>query len=180
VTADVQIRLAAPQDAAALAELAAVSFRAAYSDGQQATTERYIADHYGPDKQAAELADRSLTYLVVELDTALIGFAMFAYGESHPAVAASRPIRLSRIYVAPAAIGSGIGGRLMERCIDHASERRHDVMWLSVWEQNARAVAFYERWGFAMVGEMTFDYAGDPQRDFVMARSLADWPPPDR
>jgi len=173
VTADVQIRLAGPRDAAALAEVAAVSFRAAYSDGQQATTERYIADHYAPAKQAAELADPSLAHLVVELDSTLIGFAMLAYGEGHPAVAASRPIRLSRIYVAPASIGSGIGGRLMERCIDHASERRHDVIWLSVWEENTRAVAFYDRWGFATVGEMTFDYAGDPQRDLVMVRPIA-------
>jgi ribosomal protein S18 acetylase RimI-like enzyme len=173
MTTDALIRLARPGDAAALAGLAAVSFRAAYADGQQDATERYIADHYGPDKQAAELADRSLAYLVVELDSALIGFAMLAHGEGHPAVAASRPIRLSRIYVAPASIGSGIGGRLMGRCIEHAGERRHDVMWLSVWEENTRAVAFYERWGFATVGEMTFDYAGDPQRDFVMSRPSA-------
>jgi ribosomal protein S18 acetylase RimI-like enzyme len=172
MTTDALIRLARPGDAAALAELAAVSFRAAYADGQQETTERYIADHYAPDKQAAELADRSLAYLVVELEPALIGFAMLAHGEGHPAVAASRPIRLSRIYVAPASIGSGIGGRLMERCIEHAGERRHDVMWLSVWEENTRAVAFYERWRFATVGEMTFDYAGDPQRDLVMARPI--------
>jgi ribosomal protein S18 acetylase RimI-like enzyme len=173
MTTDVLVRFARPDDAAALAELAAVSFRAAYADGQQDATERYIADHYGPDRQAAELADRSLAYFVVELDSALIGFAMLAYGEGHPAIAASRPTRLSRIYVAPASIGSGIGGRLMERCVEHARERRHDVMWLSVWEENTRAVDFYERWGFATVGEMTFDYAGDPQRDFVMARRIA-------
>lgn len=173
MTTDVLIRPARAQDATALAELAAVSFRAAYADGQQATTERYIADHYGPGKQAAELADHRLLYLVVELESALIGFAMLAYGEGHPDVAASRPIRLSRIYVAPASIGSGIGSRLMERCVEHAGERRHDVIWLSVWEENTRAVVFYDRWGFAAVGEMTFDFAGEPQRDFVMSRPVA-------
>lgn len=37
---------------------------------------------------------------------------------------------------------------------------------------STRAVAFYQGWGFATVGEMTFDDAGDPQRDLVMARPL--------
>ena len=172
MTTDGVIRLARREDAAALADLAAVSFRAAYAAGQQDATERYIADHYGPEKQAAELGDPSLTYLVVALDAALVGFAMLGHDERHPVVAASRPMRLSRIYVEPGRLGAGIGGRLMERCIEHARERGHDVLWLSVWEENTRAVAFYERWGFAAVGEITFDYAGDPQRDLVMARPL--------
>jgi ribosomal protein S18 acetylase RimI-like enzyme len=168
----VLIRQARPQDATALAELAAATFRAAYSAGQQAETERYIAEHYGPALQAAELVDPRLSYLVVELDDSLIGFAMLTGGEGHAAVQASRPIRLSRIYIAPSSIGGGIGGRLMERCIAEAQTGQHDVMWLSVWSENPRAVAFYERWGFVTVGEMTFDYGGDPQRDFVMRRPI--------
>ena len=169
---DVLIRLAQPRDATAVAELAADTFRAAYSAGQPVATERYIAEHYGPALQAAELADPRLTYLVVELDDALIGFAMLVNDEGHPAVPASSPVRLSRIYVAPSRIGGGIGGRLMERCIAAADAGRHDLMWLSVWEENLRAVAFYRRWGFVAVGEMTFDYGGDPQRDLVMSRRV--------
>ena len=167
---DVVIRAAGPTDAARLAELAAATFRAAYSEGQQAETDRYVAEHYGPAIQAAELDNPEVMYLVAELEDALIGFAMLARGTGHPAVQASRPVRLSRIYVAPSQIGGGIGGRLMERCIAEAEAGHHDVMWLSVWSENPRAVAFYERWGFVTVGEMTFDYGGDPQRDFVMSR----------
>lgn len=168
----VRIRPARPQDAAALAELAAETFRAAYSAGQQAATERYIAEHYGPAQQAAELADARLIYLVAEADDEMIGFVMLVPGHDHPAVQAWRPVRLSRIYIAPARLGAGIGGQLMERCIAEAGAGGHDVMWLSVWAENGRAVAFYERWGFVKVGEMTFDYAGDPQRDFVMSRPI--------
>jgi ribosomal protein S18 acetylase RimI-like enzyme len=169
---DVLIRPARGEEASALAELAATTFRAAYSAGQQAETERYIAEHYGPAIQAAELEDPRLTYLVVELEGALIGFAMLESAGGHPAVRASNPVRLSRIYVATSHLGGGIGGRLMERCIAEAEAARHDVMWLSVWSENPRAVAFYERWGFATVGEMTFDYGGDPQLDFVMSRPI--------
>lgn len=36
-------------------------------------------------------------------------------------------------------------------------------------ERNFRARAFYARWGFAEVGEMTFILGSDTQRDLVLA-----------
>ena len=45
-------------------------------------------------------------------------------------------------------------------------------LWLGVWERNARARAFYSRWGFTEVGEMHFVLGNDPQRDLVLALAL--------
>jgi ribosomal protein S18 acetylase RimI-like enzyme len=50
--------------------------------------------------------------------------------------------------------------------------RRSDVAWLGVWERNARAIAFYRKFGFAEVGEHVFLLGKDPQRDVVMARPV--------
>ncbi len=47
-----------------------------------------------------------------------------------------------------------------------------DVLWLGVWEHNQRAIAFYHRWGFAIVGTHTFQLGADLQTDFLMQRSL--------
>ena len=44
----------------------------------------------------------------------------------------------------------------MRRCLEEGRARGHDVLWLGVWEHNARARAFYARWGFVEVGEMRF------------------------
>ena len=41
-------------------------------------------------------------------------------------------------------------------------------VWLGVWERNPRAIAFYEKHGFAAVGEQTYRVAGEVQRDVVM------------
>jgi ribosomal protein S18 acetylase RimI-like enzyme len=41
-----------------------------------------------------------------------------------------------------------------------------------VWERNPRAIAFYEKLGFAAVGEHEFRLGNDPQRDIVMARPV--------
>jgi ribosomal protein S18 acetylase RimI-like enzyme len=56
--------------------------------------------------------------------------------------------------------------------LDEARAHGHDVLWLGVWEHNARARAFYARWGFSEVGEMNFLLGSDPQRDLVLALKL--------
>ncbi len=60
----------------------------------------------------------------------------------------------------------------MQFCIDEARGRGGDVLWLGVWQKNARAIAFYHKWEFEIVGTQTFQLGNDPQSDFVMRRSL--------
>lgn len=47
--------------------------------------------------------------------------------------------------------------------------RGSDVVWLGVWERNARAIAFYKKYGFVERGEHVFLLGHDRQRDIVMA-----------
>jgi RimJ/RimL family protein N-acetyltransferase len=61
----------------------------------------------------------------------------------------------------------------MNACIDVMRDRRSDVVWLGVWERNPRAIAFYRKFGFVEVGDKVFPLGTDPQRDIVMARSVA-------
>jgi ribosomal protein S18 acetylase RimI-like enzyme len=46
------------------------------------------------------------------------------------------------------------------------------ALWLGVWERNPRALAFYRKWGFDVVGEHTFRLGDDPQRDLIMRRDV--------
>jgi ribosomal protein S18 acetylase RimI-like enzyme len=46
------------------------------------------------------------------------------------------------------------------------------VLWLGVWERNARAQAFYRKWGFDDVGEHSFKLGDDSQRDLIMRRDV--------
>jgi ribosomal protein S18 acetylase RimI-like enzyme len=45
-------------------------------------------------------------------------------------------------------------------------------MWLGVWEENARAIAFYAKWGFRRVGTHEFVFGGKTYDDLVMERSI--------
>jgi diamine N-acetyltransferase len=56
----------------------------------------------------------------------------------------------------------------MARVLEVARERECTVVWLGVWERNARAIAFYEKHGFIVIGEQPFMLGLDEQRDLVM------------
>ena len=163
------IRYATRSDASALSQLGARTFRATYVDTNEThLLESYIADHYSTAIQRAELQDDRLVYLVAEMDAQLVGFALLRTDQAHPDVNGAHPIRLARIYVDTPHLGSGLGSALMQRCITECQTRGHDVLWLGVWEKNAKAIAFYERWGFDRVGAEVFDFGGDNQRDAIL------------
>ena len=42
------------------------------------------------------------------------------------------------------------------------------AVWLGVWNKNARAIRFYEKYGFEKRGTVTFDLASSLQEDDVM------------
>ena len=167
------IRYASATDASGLSRLGAETFRATYAENNPPhVVDAYVAEHYSTAVQLAELQDDRLIFLVAEIDTQLAGFALLRTDQTHPDVEAARPIRLARIYVdAPylgSGLGSGLGSALMERCIAEGATRGHDVLWLGVWEENRKAIAFYERWGFGRVGLEIFDVGGDKQRDAIL------------
>jgi GNAT superfamily N-acetyltransferase len=64
--------------------------------------------------------------------------------------------RLRGMATLPAARGRGLGGRLLEACLDHARARGGASVWCNA---RTRALVFYERHGFVAAGE-PFDLPG--------------------
>lgn len=167
------IRAATASDAATLTELGARTFRDTFgADNRPEDMEAFLASHYRPELQAAELEDPRNLYLLAEVSGTPAGFALLGDRPIEKGVPGDRPLMLARLYVDRPFLGARVGAALLARCVDIARERGHDVLWLGVWEHNTRAIAFYARWGFTTVGEMIFHLGGDPQRDQVMALRL--------
>jgi GNAT superfamily N-acetyltransferase len=61
---------------------------------------------------------------------------------------------------------------LLEQAFAIAGERGAKRMLLAVYENNEKAVAFYERAGFAAIGNTVFMVGDVPFRDMVYARTL--------
>jgi len=169
------IRIAGPDDAALLAEIGARAFYEAYHlQNDPADMAAYLADSFSPAKQAAELAESGSTFLIAEQEGVPVGFVRLHDCPAPEFVNSSRPLELVRIYTLRPWIGQGIGGLMMQSCIDLAVSRGYDAIWLSVWTKNPRAVAFYRRWGYEIAGTARFKLGTDIQEDYIMVRRLED------
>ncbi len=171
-----RIRRGEPADLAALAELAARTFRDTFaSQNTPSDMELYLRRWFDPERIAAELEDPACTFLLAfaDADERPIGYAKLDAGETDPAVHGPAPVQLERLYVRREALGSGVGAALMRACLDEAARAGHETVWLGVWERNEPAIAFYRRWGFEEVGTQIFLLGTDEQNDLILARPVA-------
>ena len=61
----------------------------------------------------------------------------------------------------------------MRRTLELAQASGMSAVVLGVWENNHRAQAFYQRFGFREVGELAFKLGSDVQRDLIFRKGLA-------
>src|SRR5690242_9612927 len=167
------IRRGTLEDAALLSDLGARTFSDTFAaDNTPEDLAAYLATSFSVAQQTAELEDPDSTFLIAEVDGVAAGYAMLHEGEPAEGVADTNPIEVVRLYVSRDWLGRGLGPELMRACIDTAREAGHKTIWLGVWERNARAQAFYQKWNFRVVGEHVFQLGLDRQRDILMERPL--------
>ena len=169
----VHIRTANLQDHELLASLGARAFREAFaSDNTPEDMTDYLAKAFGPDRQAAELADPGTTFLIAEAEGETVGYARLKVGPAPDCIQGLHPVEIARLYSIAAWIGRGVGAALMQACLGQAARLGCDVIWLDVWERNLRAIEFYRRWGFVEVGTQAFVLGHDVQNDLLMQNRL--------
>jgi len=167
------IRPATLEDVATLADLGGRTFRETFEPlYDPADFAAFLAEAYGPEIQRVELADPSRPALVLEGEGVPVGFAQLWLDHREPCVPGARPAELQRIYLLRSAQGGGRGAALLAACEDLVRGRGADVLWLGVWEHNARALAFYARSGFREMGEHSFRIGRRLDRDLILAKAL--------
>ncbi len=133
----------------------------------------YLEKSFSPEIQLAQLSDPGVLFLIVESDDAPLGYAKLNLNRDRNSEKNAKTLELERIYAERGHIGTGVGGTLMQACIDEARQRGCDSIWLGVWEKNQRAIEFYRKWGFKEIGKQIFTLGNDPQGDFIMELQLA-------
>ena len=172
-TSPIAIRQATVHDAELLARLGAALFLQTFAhQNTPEDMEAYLASAFSPVLQAAELEQPETLFLLASIGEAPGGYAQLAVTEPVDCVEAVHPVELVRFYVDAAWHGQGLSHTLLQEIFDRAAARGHDRIWLGVWEKNARAIAFYKKRGFEVVGSKDFLLGSDLQTDLVMVRGL--------
>jgi ribosomal protein S18 acetylase RimI-like enzyme len=166
-------RKAGVDDADALALLGSATFLATFAfDHPGQPLVAHLRTEHSPEYYANALAQPGVDIVIGETPLgAPVGYAMIT-PPSHPDLQQDGDIELKRIYLLGPWQGGGNGRQLLEQAFAIAAERGGKRMLLAVYENNEKAVAFYERAGFVAIGNTVFMVGDVPFRDMVYARPL--------
>jgi ribosomal protein S18 acetylase RimI-like enzyme len=167
------LRRAQASDAGPLAAFAERTFRDTFAaDNTPQDMDQYCAQSFGEARQRVEIANPDLSTLLVENGGRIVGYVQFGLGEEPECLRLRPSWELRRLYVDGSLKGSGLARQLMDRVLVDSRAGSAASVWLGVWERNPRAIRFYEKTGFRVVGEHTFLLGSDAQRDLIMELSL--------
>ena len=170
------LRLARRDDAARLCALMRETFITANGHCRSPeNVEVFLNAVYTVPRQRDEIADPDLVTLIAQADNGdWAGYAQLRFASApKPGVTLARPVELGRIYLLPRFHGQGLGTALMGRLVEHARRRGGDGLWLNAWQDATRAIAFYLRQGFHIVGRTEFTVGDDSKPNWVMQKCFA-------
>jgi ribosomal protein S18 acetylase RimI-like enzyme len=175
------IRLATPDDASALTVAGRYFFRDTFGAANRPEDmEAYLTSAFSESRQRTELAEPGARVLLATGHGGeIVGYAHVKLGAAPPATSsavAARPAEIARLYADRRWHGRGLGPALMDAAVATAMQWGAELIWLAVWEENPRAIAFYAKQGFVDVGAQDFLLGSDRQHDRIMARRLTGSP----
>lgn len=169
----VKVRKALPEDLDLLIKLGTRCFYEAFNDVTAPDDmEAYLSSTFQKAAIESQLMDKRSLIFIADVGTDPAGYVY-----SHPAatpqcVSDKTAIKLERLYLRKRYYGRAVGDALMQISIEESRFHGYHSVWLSSWELNDRANAFYKKWGFKVVGNQKFTVGSDIQSDFILRRSL--------
>ncbi len=134
--------------------------------------EHYLNTALSKETIASELDHPdSLFYFVMKEDQT-IGFLKINAAKAQTDIFDETSYELERIYLLSGYQNLGIGEWMLEEIIQLAQDDRKDFIWLGVWEENIRAIRFYEKMGFVKFGKHPYYIGKDKQMDWLMKLDL--------
>lgn len=116
----------------------------------------YLEKNYNRDAIKEELDDINNIYYIVNYNDEPAGFSKIILNAEHPNIVTENVTKLDRIYLLKEFYGLKLGLELLNFNIELAKNNNQSGMWLYTWIGNNRAVNFYLKAGFTIIGSHKF------------------------
>ena len=153
----VSIVRATENDIELLVELSRQTFLE--SHGHSASKEdidKYVDEKYNTEVLKQELADENNIYHLLYYNNKAAGFSKIIFNSPYINAAEKNITKLERIYLLAAFHDLRLGGQLFEYNIQLMKSNNQSGVWLYVWKENQRAIQFYTKKGFVIIGSHDF------------------------
>lgn len=169
----IRIREAQPQDSLYIGVLAMQVFLDTYAtEGIREAIATQALQAFAPDTIARLMVQPDTVLVVAESNGHLIGFAQIKLRAGHLMICATDVAELQRLYIQERFTGLGIGYRLLQAAEQHAEHAGATLLWATVWVGNERALGFYPRQGYTLLGSPMYSFQGEIHENRLFGKAL--------
>ena len=133
---------------------------------------KYLDEGFSIAKLTTELNDDNAEFYFALNKNIIIGYLKLNFGNAQTELMDGKAMEIERIYVLKEYHGKNVGQILFEKAIAIASLQQCEYVWLGVWEENQRAINFYQKNGFVEFDKHIFKLGDDEQTDIMMKLQL--------
>ncbi len=165
------------QDLPELTKISRRTFRDAFeTQNNPADFNHYLNTSLTTETLARELQDPDRSFYFALQNDEIVGYFKLNENQAQTDLRDSEGLEIERIYVLQEFQGKKIGEWMMGEIarIGHAKVKKY--IWLGVWEQNLKAILFYERLGFIKFGKHPYYIGKDRQMDWLMKLNIPTLP----
>lgn len=129
---------------------------------------KYLEENLNTEQLKSELENPDSAFYFVENEQEIIGYLKLNFNTAQTENQGNEALEIERIYVLKVFLGQKFGQILFDKAIEIGREKNLEYVWLGVWEENHRAIRFYEKNGFKVFGKHNFVLGNDTQTDLMM------------
>jgi len=152
-----KITKATLQDAKQLARLAKEAFLTAHGhSAPKKDIDTYVAANFSENNFREELSNPDNQYHLIYHQHKMAGYSKITLNTPNKNIDASNSTYMSRLYLLKEFYGLNLGKELFNYNLEFSKKHGQDGIWLAVWIANKRAIDFYMKRGFKIVGSYDF------------------------
>lgn len=132
----------------------------------------YLEEYFSDRKIRSELDTSGSFFFIARESGKPVGYLKLNTGVAQTELKDAHALEIERIYVLQEFQGKKVGQALYEKAVQAARRINAHYIWLGVWEENRKAIRFYEKNGFVPFGKHIFRLGNDEQTDIMMKKTL--------
>lgn len=160
-------------DLEALRNLSIQTFKETFEEvNTEEDMQKYLDENLSIEKLKSELENPNSEFYFAENNDEILGYLKLNFKDAQTEKLEENHFEIERIYVLKTFLGQKIGQILFDKAIEIGREKNLEYVWLGVWEENHRAIRFYEKNDFEIFGKHDFVLGKDVQTDLLMKLKL--------
>lgn len=170
----IEITIAGLKDFATIQVIGRQTFLETFADSNtEADMNKYLEENFSEQRVKTELGNSGSSFFIAWENEVPVGYLKINVGKAQTELQDNTSLEIERIYVKSSHHGKKVGQLLYEKALEMGLLQNKTYLWLGVWEENPRAIRFYEKNGFVAFDKHIFKMGNDEQTDIMMKKIIS-------